>query len=116
MTSTYSRRLMSQSLIVALSTIWVLETLWHRTRPFGVPTGLDGFYYVLQVREILRTGHPYFPSVTPLVFYLQAAVSYVVRSVAVGITVSIWIATVCMFLASRRCIGLLGNGRCVPWL
>ena len=38
--------------------------------------GIDGYYYVLQISEILQQGHLYFPSKTPLLPYSLAAVSY----------------------------------------
>src|SRR3712207_3880454 len=39
---------------------------------FPVAVGTDGYYYVLQVRELLTGGRLYFPSDTPLVFYILA--------------------------------------------
>lgn len=39
---------------------------------FPVAVGTDGYYYVLQVQELITSGRLYFPSDTPLVFYVLA--------------------------------------------
>jgi hypothetical protein len=39
---------------------------------FPVAVGTDGYYYVLQVQELITHGRLYFPSNTPLIFYILA--------------------------------------------
>src|SRR5712692_6505469 len=75
----------------------IFVTLWHRTMPDSEPIGLDGYYYVLEVNHILDNGRPYFSTTTPLVFYLQTAISYLVGNTVLGVKVSVWIATACLF-------------------
>lgn len=42
---------------------------------YPVAVGFDGYYYVLQVQELLSRGRLYFPTSTPLVFYPLAALT-----------------------------------------
>jgi hypothetical protein len=53
-----------------------------------IAVGTDGYYYVLQVNELLTHGRLYYPTSTPLVFYLLAGVNLftgnVVASVKIG--------------------------------
>ena len=42
---------------------------------YPVAVGFDGYYYVLQVHELLSRGRLYFPTSTPLVFYPLAALA-----------------------------------------
>jgi hypothetical protein len=42
---------------------------------YPVAVGIDGYYYVLQVHELLARGQLYFPTGTPLVFYVLAALA-----------------------------------------
>lgn len=42
---------------------------------YPVAVGADGYYYVLQIQELLNHGYFYFPTHTPLVFYALAALS-----------------------------------------
>lgn len=39
--------------------------------------GADGYYYVLQINELLTRGHFYFPTRTPLVLYVLSGISYI---------------------------------------
>ncbi|MGA8429944.1 MAG: hypothetical protein WB729_08990 [Candidatus Sulfotelmatobacter sp.] len=41
---------------------------------YPFPVGVDGFYYAQQIKSILANGTLYYPSRTPLVFYLIASV------------------------------------------
>jgi len=52
-------------LVVAMSALHDVRLLWQ----FGVPTGVDGYYYVVQIQSLQATGHLYFRTLTPLVFY-----------------------------------------------
>lgn len=44
----------------------------HALRESPYPTGIDGYWYLIQVRSLLERGHLYFPS-APLVPWLMAA-------------------------------------------
>lgn len=56
--------------ILALSTARDAYLLFS----FTVAVGTDGYYYVLQVQELITHGRLYFPSNTPLVFYLLSLI------------------------------------------
>ena len=59
------------TLPVAAAVVW-RDTVSLFRYPF--PVGVDGFYYAQQIKSILATGRLYYPSRTPLVFYLFASV------------------------------------------
>ena len=44
---------------------------------YSVPVGIDGYYYIIQINELLTRGRLYFPSRTPLVFYVLAGLTYI---------------------------------------
>jgi hypothetical protein len=54
--------------------------------PFAV--GVDGYYYVLQINELMTHGRLYFPTRTPLVLYLLTGVSYLTGDLATAVKVS----------------------------
>jgi hypothetical protein len=56
---------------VAAVAVW-RDTVSLFRYPF--PVGVDGFYYAQQIKSILTNGTLYYPSRTPLVFYLIASV------------------------------------------
>jgi hypothetical protein len=63
------------SLFVLLSLGAARDTslLWRT--PFAV--GVDGYYYVLQITQVAKTGHLFFPTRTPLMLYALAALAAV---------------------------------------
>ena len=46
---------------------------------YPVAVGADGYYYVLQINELLKNHHLYYPSNTPLVFWILAALTFVTK-------------------------------------
>lgn len=52
---------------------------------YPVAVGADGYYYVLQVNELLNHGRLYFPSNTPLIFYALAGLSSVMPNSIIAI-------------------------------
>lgn len=54
---------------------------------FPVAAGVDGYYYALQVKELLSGGHLYFHTGAPLVLYAFAGLSYLVGDTILAIKV-----------------------------
>lgn len=54
---------------------------------FPVAVGTDGYYYVLQVQELITHGRLYFPSNTPLVFYILALLSMLTGDPVVAVKI-----------------------------
>jgi len=52
---------------------------------YPVAVGADGYYYVLQINELLKTHHLYYPSNTPIVFWILAALTFVTKNAVVAI-------------------------------
>jgi hypothetical protein len=50
-----------------------------------VAVGTDGYYYVLQVNELLTRGRLYYPTNTPLVFYLLAGFNFLTGDTVAGV-------------------------------
>jgi hypothetical protein len=89
-------RLLTLFLIIAVGVSLDASTLFKT--PYAV--GADGYYYVLQIDELLNRGHFYFPSYTPLILYALAGVSYLVGDPVV----SVKIASIALHAA--LCLGL----------
>jgi hypothetical protein len=53
----------------------------------SVATGVDGYYYVLQVETLRNQGHLYFPTHTPLVLWFHTALSYLTRDTILAIKI-----------------------------
>jgi hypothetical protein len=53
----------------------------------SVATGIDGYYYVLQVETLRNQGHLYFATHTPLVLWLLAALSYLTQDTILAIKI-----------------------------
>lgn len=60
--------------VLALGVARDAATLLHH--PFAV--GTDGYYYVIQINELLNHGRFFYPTGTPLVFYVLAGLSALV--------------------------------------
>ena len=73
--------------LAALATLLVISAARDASMllRYPVAVGADGYYYVLQVYELLNHGRLYFPSNTPLMFYVLAALSSVMRNSIVAI-------------------------------
>lgn len=67
---------------------------------YPVAVGIDGYYYVLQVHELLTRGQLYFPTGTPLVFHVLAALAALTGDAVLAIK----IGSVALHLA--LCAGL----------
>lgn len=50
-------------------------------------TGIDGYYYFLQVETLRNEGHLYFPTSTALVLYLLTALSYLTQETILAIKI-----------------------------
>jgi hypothetical protein len=59
---------------VALPAIAIIRDARLLTQ-YSVPVGIDGYYYIIQINELLTHGRLYFQSRTPLVFYALAVLS-----------------------------------------
>ena len=55
---------------------------------FSVAVGTDGYYYVLQVQELITHGRLYFPSDTPLIFYVLALPGILTGDPVVAVKIS----------------------------
>ena len=52
---------------------------------YPVAVGADGYYYVLQINELLKSHRLFYPSNTPIVFWILAALTLVTKNVVVAI-------------------------------
>jgi len=50
-------------------------------------TGVDGYYYFLQIETLRNEGHLFFPTSAPLVLYLLTALSYLTQDIVVAIKI-----------------------------
>ncbi|MGD0094907.1 MAG: glycosyltransferase family 39 protein [Terracidiphilus sp.] len=77
--------------------------------PSATAVGYNGYYYVLQVHTLLKGAQLYYPTHTPLAFYLLAAVSWLtgdaVRGVKIGTLVFAFAMMYGAFLSSRLLLG-----------
>lgn len=83
-----SERLVNFAIFPVIFFVLMLQdgvTLFNTT----VATGIDGYYYVLQVNSLLESGYLYFPTNTPLVLYFFSALSSVVGDTISGIKIGI---------------------------
>lgn len=73
--------------LVALLTVLTLTSARDASLLFRYPVavGADGYYYVLQIHELLNYGHLYFPTRTPLIFYALALLSLVIGNIVTAI-------------------------------
>jgi len=88
--------LLALCLIVTVG-VWLDASVVFKS-PYAV--GADGYYYVLQINELLNRGQFYFPTQTPLILYALAAVSFFTSDPVV----SIKLASIALHAA--LCLGL----------
>jgi hypothetical protein len=62
--------------------------------------GVDGYYYIIQIKTLLTTGRLYFPTHTPLILYLLAGISYLFGDPVPGVKIG------CLILHILLCAGL----------
>lgn len=55
---------------------------------YPVAAGLDGYYYVLQLASLQRTGHLYYASHTPVAFWILQAVGTITASPVIAVKVT----------------------------
>lgn len=86
---------------------------------YPVAVGADGYYYVLQINELLKNHHLYYPSNTPIVFWILAALTLVTKNAVVAIKLgsiafNLFLCSAFFVLVSRitrsRWLGVLGVG------
>jgi len=84
---------------------------------YPVAVGADGYYYVLQINELLKNHHLYYPSNTPIVFWILAALTFVTKNAVVAIKLGSIAFNLCLCSAffvlvsaitRRRWLGVLG--------
>ncbi|HEV7472519.1 MAG TPA: glycosyltransferase family 39 protein [Pyrinomonadaceae bacterium] len=81
-----SRRLpwIALSLLLAVVVAREAALLWR----YPVAVGIDGYYYVLQIRQLTETGRLYFSTHTPFFVYLLAALTQLTRNSLIAIKLS----------------------------
>jgi len=84
---------------------------------YPVAVGADGYYYVLQINELLKNHHLYYPSNTPIVFWILAGLTFVTKNAVVAIKLGSIAFNLCLCSAffvlvsaitRRRWFGVLG--------
>lgn len=88
--------------------ILLSKTYWLLMSQAG-PVGIDGYYYVLQVSTLIRTGHLYFATATPLVFYLQGAFAFVFGNVPLAIKMATLSAVAVLFPVMLKSVKVEGE-------
>jgi hypothetical protein len=76
--------------LVVLTGLLVCFAVWrdcHFLLRSSVATGIDGYYYVLQVETLRNQGHFYFSTHAPLVLWLLTALSYLTRDTILAIKI-----------------------------
>jgi hypothetical protein len=103
------------TLLVTLALSTARDTWLLFSSPVAV--GADGYYYVLQINELLNHGHSYFPTNTPLVFYALATLSIVTRNAilaiklgSIGFNVFLFLGVFALVssITRNRWLGVLG--------
>jgi hypothetical protein len=88
-------------LLIAVSAIVAYEA--HYLMRYPVAVGLDGYYYVLQLKHLRDQGSLYFPTITPLLFYLLSALDLLVNNPVLTIKLA------AITLHALLCLGLFFN-------
>ncbi|HTM22173.1 MAG TPA: hypothetical protein VL172_16750, partial [Kofleriaceae bacterium] len=66
---------------VAALVAWACWQRWHFLATSPYPYGVDGYYYAIQLRSLLDSGHMYYPA-SPLVMYWMLPFAAVVGPIA----------------------------------
>jgi hypothetical protein len=80
---------------------------------YPVAVGVDGYYYVLQVKQLLNTGHLYFSSPTPIAVYFMSVIGFLVGDSVLAAKIA------AVFFQAVLCAGvfaLLTTVGCSRWL
>lgn len=62
--------------VIALGAFADAELLLRYSRPVG----LDGYYYLIQLKQLIATGHPYYPTSTRAIFYVFRFISIITHT------------------------------------
>ncbi len=71
------------SLLVTLAASVLREIILFLRFPVAV--GVDGYYYVIQINNLLSKGYFYFPTNTPISLYFLTGISYITGDTILGI-------------------------------
>lgn len=73
--------------LIALTVVLIFATTRDASYLFSYPiaVGADGYYYVLQIGELLKSHRLYYPSNSPFVFWVLAALTIVTRNSVLAI-------------------------------
>lgn len=85
-----SRRQLFEVLSAVTFLVLLLASLsrdWHYLTQYPIAVGVDGYYYVLQVSQILKDGHLYFPSSSPFVLYSLAVLGAFIDNLVLAIKI-----------------------------
>ena len=115
-----NRRAEGLPALISLSALLFVSTARDALALFSHPVavGADGYYYVLQINELLNHDHLYFPTNTPLVFYALAALSILTRnailaiklgSIGFNVFLSLGVFALVSSITRNRWLGVLGG-------
>jgi hypothetical protein len=93
--------------IVAGLVGWAAWTRWQFLQSSPYPFGVDGYYYAIQLRSLLETGHLYYPA-SPLVMYWMlpfAAVAGPIAGAKLAAALGTALLAVPAYLLGRRISG-----------
>jgi hypothetical protein len=97
-----SQREYTLAAAIILTAISISVCSYRLLHQLSGPAGFDGYYYVLQVESIVKSGVTRLHTATPAVFYIQAVVALIVGNVIAGIKLSVIVATLVLFLLVYR--------------
>lgn len=112
--STRGRILEAAPLVLFLTLL--VGTVWRDgtyLMQHPVAVGVDGYYYVIQVANLLGEGRLYFPTGTPLILYALAGLSYFIGDAVLAVKVG------SVLLHGLLCAGvfaLIATAVCSRWL
>ncbi|HET8671562.1 MAG TPA: hypothetical protein VFM05_13305, partial [Candidatus Saccharimonadales bacterium] len=55
---------------------------------YDVPIGIDGYYYVIQVKSYLENGRFYYPTHTPIVLYMMSLLANLIGNIVTAVKVT----------------------------
>jgi hypothetical protein len=107
--------------LIALTLVLIFATTRDASYLFSYPVavGADGYYYVLQVGELLKSHRLYYASNSPLVFWALAALTTVTRnsvlaiklgSIIFNISLCLGVFALASTITRSRWAGVLGAG------
>jgi hypothetical protein len=112
---THVTRLAPLASLIALLGIAVTIDLTSLLRYRGA-VGVDGYYYVLQVSELLNHGQLYYPHKTPFIFFLLSSIASLVGSSVLGIKIGSVLLHAVLTVGTFAVVSQLGNSRWLGFL